>query len=452
MVVVAADTGGEDDGEVGDVERRPNPSLDDDLARVRSSIADLDVMLAVAADRGEPSAGVQGTLDSLQLARGFLVSLLDDARRDRGPAATSYRTAIDHYLATRDRFTTANLRLVHSIAKKYMGSGLLLDDLLQEGHIGLIKAVDKFDWRRGYKFSTMGTWWIRQQVTRAIADTCRTIRLPVHVHEVVQNLFGESRAFEGLHGRSPTAEELAEVTGVKTAKVNVLLAASLPLLSLDQLDPVEPDDECGATNPINAVASGQLRRGLDQILASLDRKSARIMRLRFGLDGDDPRTLDEIGRMYDVTRERIRQLESRALKHLRHPSRAVVLAGFIPDSAFRGAIVPVVQVDVMPPPIPAGRLIDGAVHDGHPLTGPRSEDVPVHQDGPVCAVTDDDNGLEALIAKVLACGCPVDDQRNGDTGAIWIRVPMSAAFDHAVLGGQLLLAGFKEWPGHGYWK
>jgi RNA polymerase primary sigma factor len=188
------------------------------------------------------------------------------------------------------------------------------------------------------------------------------------------------------------------------------------------------------------------------MLASLDRKSAWIMRLRFGLDGDDPCTLDEIGRMYDVTRERIRQLESKALKHLKHPSRALALAGFITDSAIRGAIVSVGQVDVMPPPVPAVQSIDVVVDGVHTLTDPRPEDEPVHQNGSVCVVTDDDDGLEVLIAKVLACGCPVDDQRNGDTGAIWIRVPVSSNFDHAVHGGKLLLAGFKEWPGHGYWK
>jgi RNA polymerase primary sigma factor len=322
------------DGSADDASEHP-ASLNSDADQIRflSAFAELEALTEASGEEATSSIHVRSALDSMQLARGFLVSLLDETRRDKTPSASSFRGSIERYLAARDRFALANLRLVFSIAKKYMGRGLPLDDLLQEGHLGLLKATDKFDWRRGYKFSTMATWWIRQHIARNVADTCRTIRLPVHVHDVVQRMHAEVRAFEALHGRSLTNEELAERLGVKVSKVKALLVASLPPVPLDELDAAEPDDDSAPSNPFNAVSAVQMRRGIEQMLGDLDSKAAKIIRLRFGLGLDDPWTLEEVGRLYEVTRERIRQIEAKALRRLKHPARAVALAGFITDES-----------------------------------------------------------------------------------------------------------------------
>ncbi len=444
--------GDDNDGAGADTEDLPTLTADDDLARVRAALSELEGMAEAAVAERIPSARIHGALESMQLARGFLVSLVDEARRDRSPAATSYRGAVERYLTARNLFVVANLRLVFSIAKRYMGSGLLMDDLLQEGHVGLIKAVDKFDWRRGYKFSTMGTWWVRQQVTRAIGDTCRTIRLPVHVHEVVQHLFGETRRFESKLGRSPTNEELAEKFGVKLSKVKALLAAAATPISLDELDPGEPADASGLSNPINAVSATQLRRGLDQMLASLDARSAKIMRLRFGLDGIDPRTLEEIGDLYDLTRERIRQVEAKALRRLRRPTRAVIQTSCVPNAADQGAHVPDGHADTAPAATFTLRaaVITPRMVQTEPVY--TAVDTRTSSNEPMGVVHEDGGEVAMVLEKVLAAGGTVDDQRGSKTGVIWIRIPASSDFDHAVLGRRLLHLGFREWPGHGYWK
>jgi RNA polymerase primary sigma factor len=237
---------------------------------------------------------------------------------------------------------------------------------------------------------------------------------------------------------------------VKLSKVKALLAAAATPISLDELDPGEPADESGFSNPINAMSANHLRRGLDQMLASLDPKSAKIMRMRFGLDGNDPRTLDEIGQLYDVTRERIRQIEAKALKNLRHPLRAVSLAGFVPDKAIQGAFVPRSRIHTAQ----AVELTEDDAPDTPPTDQPVSvpTDARTPSDEPMGVIHEDDEEETAVLAMVAATGSTVDDQRGSKAGVIWIRIPASSDFDHAVLGRRLLHLGFKEWPGHGYWK
>lgn len=436
------------DGSADDASEQP-ASLNSDADRIRllTALTELEALTDVNGEDAASSIRIRSVLDSMQLARGFLVSLLDKARHDKAPSASSFRCSIERYLAARDRFALANLRLVFSIAKKYMGSGLPLDDLLQEGHLGLLKAVDKFDWRRGYKFSTMATWWIRQHIARNVADTCRTIRLPVHVHEVVQRMYVEARAFEALHERSLTTEELAERLGMKASKVQVLWAASTSPIPLDELDAAEPDDESASSNPFTVVSAMHLRRGIEQMLASLDSRAAKVIRLRFGLGVDDPWTLEEVGRLYDVTRERIRQVETKALKHLRHPVRAQALAGEISDGPSRGKFVPDGQSDVF-------LTRDGQVGRATVPSQPSEAllAAPVQSNAPATPIHDEGVDLASVLVKALAAGCAVDDQRDSATGAIWVRIPASSDISHAALGHQLLLLGFKEWPGHGFWK
>jgi RNA polymerase primary sigma factor len=280
------------------------------------------------------------TEEEVCLARRLEAGLIAQTEFDTGKLfdceyEQSLRHVIEDGKDARDHLIKANTRLVVSIAKRYMGRGVPFLDLIQEGNLGLMKAVEKFDYTRGYRFSTYATWWIRQTITRAIADQGRTIRVPVHMSDRIRHLYKTARQLEQEHGRKPTPEEIAARMDLEPRKVQWMLKVSWRPLSLERPVGEEEDSELGSfieddttPTPTQSAYQNLLREKVEEVLSTLTPREARILRLRFGLQNGRQYTLEEVGQKFGLTRERIRQIEGKALRRLRHPRRSRQLRDF----------------------------------------------------------------------------------------------------------------------------
>ena len=432
---------------------------------------------------------IREALGSLGLSRSYLLALAESGRIAEPQSACAFKSAMQVYRAARDRMAVANLKLVLSIAKKYLYSGMVLDDLLQEGNIGLLKAVERFDWRRGFKFATYATWWIRQQVSRCVADKAKTIRLPVHVHEKVQRIEQVSRAFDTVHNRPPTAAEISELTDLPLHKVRVYLQIAgepLPIHELgndiDSMIATDACDEYISPDPMDIMSDRDIPKAINKILGTLNLNDEKIIRMRFGIGVPNAMTLDEIGVLMDVTRERIRQLEVKAIRTLKHPNNLEVLSAVIngtePSEQTKKALtLSNRESEVASTPEHAenkksiskwGRrdeedhvqeLVDAGAAKPHKIIVRKPTRITVEIPSLDSVVTEQNaqfrslpSSIQQILDAVIVFGASVKMEQKSADNSIWIDFSKSPTTPPRPLIRKLVDSGFKFWPGKGYWR
>lgn len=434
----------EEDSELG----RDSNDSSDELVEFCTKVAAFSGLTAKGEGNAEWNA-CRSAITSLCLTRDFLMGLAASRPAGECEAARAFVREIDAYRYARDQMTVANLKLVFSIAKKYLFSGEPLDDLLQEGSLGLIKAVDRYDWRRGFKFSTYATWWIRQHVGRYVAEKGKAIRLPVHVYEKIQRIGQTSRTFELRHRRAPTVEELAVLVELPVHKAAAFSRASLGLLPLHELDDV--DDLIAADareqflvrDPMEIVEDIQLVDSLDRFLGTLKRKEANIVRMRYGIGLQDSLTLEEIGIRLEVTRERVRQIEAKALRRLQHPSRLSLLLSELKGNPFRQSDEEVAvssdfnvqsrsseAVGVAPQP-------KSVTNTSQPTQRPENSTL---------------SALNVVLDYARTVGAIVEISNDDSSQRIWIQIGDTPEKHSGTLARKLTEQGFESWPGGHYFR
>lgn len=392
-------------------------------------------------------------LESLRLKRGFLLTLVTTARFEEDEHAIQFKHAIDGYLSAREQMTKANLKLALSVAKKYLYTEEPFDDLIQEANIGLMKAVDKFDWRRGFRFSTYAVPWIRQNVQRYVADKCSLIRIPVHVHDMNQKILWHMRVAEMRDGRTPKPQEIADELSIPLKKVTASLRAATcsHINSLDEADEslgIEFVEDFKLLDPADALITAQVRTSIEELLLELKPKDAGIIRMRYGLGMNDAMTLDEIGQRFEVTRERVRQLESKALRYLQHPVR---LSKFLeqihgkPDSYYA-------KEEVF-------RLNSQGLRGAQPAAPKPPKEKPLEatriwfKDEETSEGCDSMSlsALDEILEEARRLGINVDERDENGSRRIWIELVETPDTPTRLLVWRMLQQGFKFWPQKGYW-
>lgn len=426
--------------------------------------AGIDALKKIMASTGAAQAKLplrcRELLDQLHLKRDFLIGMTAMVRFEHSKQAAQFDRAMNGYLAAREQMTTANLKLVVSVAKKYLYTEEPFDDLIQEGNIGLMKAVDRFDWRRGFRFSTYATLWIKQNIQRYVADKCSVIRIPVHVHETTQKILLHMRVAEMRNGRAPTPEEVADALSIPLKKVSASLkaAASSRVVSLDEADEslaIEFTEDFAPRDPGDAMVNAQIRASIETLLLELNPKDAEIISMRYGLGINDAMTLDAIGRRFEVTREAIRQMESKAIRFLKRPVR---LDKFIeqisgkPDSYYaeeeasrlasqgfnvERSVVPK-RLNMKPA---ASAWISFKVDElvGDKKNPDRPSDISL-------------STLDEVLEEALSLGISIDEREEDGSRRIWIELLETPDTPTRMLVLRLLQQGFKFWPQKGYWK
>lgn len=388
---------------------------------------------------------------SLRLSAGFL-SELADTTNERWQSTTSkiaFRAAMQRYRQAHDRMITSNLKLVYSIAKRYVYSGLPMEDLIQEGNLGLIKAVERYDWRRGFRFSTFATWWIRQQVGRSVADSGRTVRLPVHMHEKVQSLRWMIRKYEAAHGKNPSLATMAEAMSLRVDKVAPLLTYMEGIVAIDSVDVerlADPDfiARFHSAEPEDAAMANEGAVKVVKLLDSLPRNQQNVLRLRYGIGVRDALTLEEVGQGMGVTRERVRQIESKTLRMLQNPTRVAWLDGGSARPHTRHA-------DQQISARPGGFGSQGPCsHQDQP-----SENADLHQVSECNEpheLKQQESPLDKALSLAQELGIAIEDLRSNGTGHLWVRITSLSSVASYSLIKQLRALGFQEAVGRGYWK
>lgn len=450
----SAETGEDEDGE---------SELDEEAAFFVNAVA---VVKACGGDARRAA----DALEAARLTRGFLMRLADEAGADS--AGRDFVEALARQAKARERMILCNLRLALSIAKKFLWSGIPFDDLVQEANIGLMKAVERYDWRRGFRFSTYATWWIRQQVSRSIADVCRVVRAPVHIQDTARKVLRERELVESRLGRPETESETARRIGMTLAKTRMLLAMFEDAVSLDEVDPesglsrVDSLVDERTLNPEVCAERASLRRTLLGMLEEFEERERKLILLRFGLMGGDPMTLEEVGKYFGVTRERIRQIESKTMRRLSHRSNRMILWPFMgnrydPDcttsSAPRKAGTTACaadkssQIDELPetlesviervsPSFPPTRPVPEAPHVDLPIRGAELSFSYEYASSTNASVLTD-NIASRIADEARALGLSVDDRR-AEGGELRIVVPFASPPTIYVFGRMLLAYGF----------
>ncbi len=411
-----------------------------------SFIEALDQLTAIPmieSSQGPQSLAIRSALANLKLNRRFLQELADSLECGSSPAATRFSQAMQAHQKAREDMTNANLKLAFFLAKKYLYSGEPLEDLAQEANIGLIKAVERYDWRRGFRFSTYATWWIRQQVSRYVADKGRTIRIPVHVHEKLHRLERLTSDLESSLGRHPSVDELAAGMEMPSHKVPALQrlmshTVSVHDLYLDDLIATEARDQLTSPDPEQVASQGELIKSIDNLLRSLKAKEAQIIRLRFGVGVQDAYTLDEIGRRFELTRERIRQIESKAIKKLKRA--AIPGSKGQPDAE---------ESDDDHAPAEVGETVD-VPSQAQPSLRIETES-PAR---PRNVRTDSRriSGVNRLLQHAAQLGVSTSDEREGSSGRVWVYLSDIKDTRYRGLARRLNDFGFTYMPGQGYCK